>query len=154
VSAGDSQQAAPPPPSPGSGSPFGRFKTIILTLGSTAAVGVSLLAAAQYAGDGGGGSPAGPAPSGIVGSWEGADVRLEVTPTGGTLRRSGCSGTLALRTAGDDEAVYRYTDTSGRRGCPRRKVVRLSLVGPDALRIEGRRGASLETAETLARRAG
>lgn len=160
MSGGDSaQQGATPPAGQPTGSPFGRFKTVVV--GVMVAM-VASAAALQYASDGGGGAP--PPPDtierGIVGSWTGEPtasgerpvVRLELADDGtGTLTRGRCAGTLAPVRAQQKRAVFDYTDTSGRRGCPRRMRVRVTLVDEDTLRVVERRRGRTVSSERLRR---
>jgi hypothetical protein len=150
VSGGDtSEHGPPPPPPPPSGSPFGRFLTAPVLMGAALAIVVSFVALRFVPGENGGGATA-PVPSGIEGSWEGPGVRLEVTRTGGTLTERDCRGVLMPRAA---EGVFDYTETSGRRGCPRRRVVTLSLLDRDTLRVD-ERGDARDVVPTTLTRAG
>jgi hypothetical protein len=144
VSGPDTQQGRPPPPPPPSGSPFGRFLTSPVLLVGVVALVVGFTTFRMVGGDGGNPGDAAPATPGIAGSWEdmpadggaggGSTVDLELTRTGGTLVVGRCRGELTPR--GDD--VFAYRDTSGKRGCPRRMRVTVSLVGRDTLEIDSR----------------
>jgi hypothetical protein len=160
VSGPDTQQAPPPPPPPPSGSPFGRFLTSPVLLAGIVAlvVGFAIL---QYSGRETGGGSAAPAAS-IAGSWatpptgagsEEPVAQLEVARSGGTLAVDNCTGDLTPReTASDDKWVFSYADTSGKRGCPRRMIVTVSLVDRNTLRVAARRpGGRVEFADTVNR---
>ena len=139
----DTQPGPPPPPQPPSGSPFGRFLTSPVLLVGVIALVVGFTTFSYLGGEGGNPGDAGPASPGIAGSWElvpgagsgGAPtVQLELTRSGGTLAVDECAGELTPR--GDD--VFAYRDTSGKRGCPRRMRVMVSLIRRDSLEIESR----------------
>jgi hypothetical protein len=157
VSGGESAQPGPPPPPP-SGTPFGRFKTVVVGI---MVATVASVAALQYAGDGGGGSSSGPEP-GLAGSWSGGrvptasggepSIRLELEDDGtGTFTRGRCSGTLAPFRAGQKMATFVYTETSGQRRCPPRSRVTVTLVDEDTLRFVQRRGDRTLASGTLRR---
>jgi hypothetical protein len=124
------------------------------------AVAAAGLAAISFSMSGGGGNNAGPPPAGLAGSWEsipesnagGGVVQLELDRSGGTLTATGCSGDLTPREIGSDEWVFRYVDTSGKRGCPRRLTVTASRAG-DTLELDARRPGGLPyVSGTLRRR--
>jgi hypothetical protein len=152
VSGGETAQPGPTPPPP-SGTPFGRFKTVVVGI---MVATVASVAALQYAAnDGGGGSPTGPAETGIAGSWSatgtGLPVRLELEEDGtGTLTVGPCTGTLTPLRTGTETATFAYTGTSGG-GCPRRSRVTVTLVDEDTLRFVQRRGERTLTTGTLQR---
>ena len=150
MSGGESAQPQPAPPP--SGSPFGRFKTVVV--GTMVAV-VASVAAVQFAADGGGGSSSGQ--TGIAGSWTATGtalpIRLELDDDGsGTMAVGPCAGTLSPVRSTEQTATLVYTETSGQRGCPRRSRVMVTLVGEDTLRFVQRRGDRMIASGTLRRR--
>ena len=159
MSGPDTQQAPPPPPPPPSGSPFGRFLTSPVLLVGVIALVVGFATLRFIDGERGGGSAA-PAAS-IAGSWatpptgagsEEPVVLLEVARSGGTLAVDNCTGDLTPTETGSDEWVFSYADTSGKRGCPRRMLVTVSLVNRNTLRVTARRpGGRVEFADMVNR---
>ena len=154
MSGGESAQPGPTPPPP-SGSPFGRFKTVVVGI---MVATVASVAALQYAAnDGGGGSSSGPPrETGIAGTWTATGtalpVRLELEDDDtGTLTVGPCTGSLAPVRTGTETATFAYTDTSGSGGCPRRSRVTVTLVDEDTLRFEQGRGERAPASGTLKR---
>ena len=164
MSGGDTPQPPPPPQSARpSGSPFGRFLTAPVLMGAALALVVSGIAFQFVSGDGddNAGAPGDGAEYGIAGSWtgdptataEGPVVRLELEDDGtGTMTRGRCTGALAPFRVEQERALFDYTDASGRRGCPRRMRVRVTLVDADTLRVVERRGGRTVSTETARRR--